>query len=58
MRVEQGGGVVIDRFPSGGDHGELNDGLFLHLSRPSHYFAGRNLIYVWLRHLFVRQLPD
>ena len=58
IRVGQGGGVVIDRFPSGGGHGELNDGLFLHISRPNHYFAGRNLIYVWLRHLLVRQLPN
>ena len=57
FRVREGGGVLVHRFPSGGAHGELNDGLFLHLSRPNHYFAGRNLIYVWLRHLHVRQLP-
>ena len=56
VRVEQGAGVVVDRFAAEGANGAVNDLFFLHLSRPGHYFAGRNLVYVWMRTLYVRQL--
>ena len=58
VKVGLGEGEIVERFGGEAIAGSVNDLCFLHLSRPSHYFAGRNLIYVWMRSLYVRQVHD